>query len=166
MRQRKKEKKRKEGEDIQGDQLYATGSSMPVVSLCIKEGGWLRIKIVGGTWVGDVRDVDAGGQHHHQDLETAWPLRLLAKQEWGHVKTMFGCVLKGCTNAQDWEKKKRKNGKKKNKKQKRERKKKKHGPTISLYIGFMALAVQCQWSLCRSKGVVNRMPTTGHVQKP
>jgi len=48
---------------------------MPVVSLCVKEGGWLHIKIMGGTWVGDAHDVGAGG-HHCQDLETAWPLQL------------------------------------------------------------------------------------------
>ena len=78
---------------------------------------------MGGTWVGDACNVGADGRRHCQDLEMAWPLQLLAKQEWGHVKTMFGCVLKGCTNAQDWEKKKRKNGKKKKKKKKRKEKK-------------------------------------------
>jgi len=53
---------------------------MPVVSLCVKEGGWPCIKIMGGTWVGDAYDMGAGGCHH-QDLETVWPLQLLAKQE-------------------------------------------------------------------------------------
>jgi len=112
---------------------------MPVVSLCVKEGGWPCIEIMGGTWVGDAHDVGAGG-HYCQDLEMAWPLQLLAKQEQGCVKTMFGCVLRGCTNAQDWEKRKEKTEKKKEK-QKRERKKKKHTLTVSLYISFMALAV-------------------------
>jgi len=111
MQQRKKEKirkkkKEKRGEEgAQGDPLHATGSSMPVVSLCVKEDGWLCVEIVGGTWVGDAHDVGAGGRRRRQDLETAWPLRLLAKREWGHVKTMFRCVSRGCANAQDWEKK-------------------------------------------------------------
>jgi len=109
----KKNEKRKEGEDIQGDQLHATGSSMPVVSLCIEEGGWPRIEIMGGTWVGNAHDVGAGGLCHCQDLEMVWPLWLLAKQEWGRVKTMFRCVLRGCANAQDWEKRKKKKKKKK-----------------------------------------------------
>ena len=48
-----------------------------------------------------------------------WPLWLLAKQEQGHVKTIFGYVLRGCANAQDWEKRKEKTEKKmKNKKEK------------------------------------------------
>jgi len=119
---------------------------MPVVSLCVKEGGWLRIEIMGGTWVGDVHDVGAGGCCHRQDLEMVWPLRLLAKQEQGCVKTIFGYVLRGCTNAQDWEKRKEKT-EKKNEKQKRERKKMKRTLTVSLYISFMALAVQCWQSL-------------------
>ena len=92
---------------------------MPVVSLCIKEGGWPCIEIMEGTWVGDAHDVDTGGHCHCQDLEMAWPLRLLAKREQGRVKTMFGCVLRGCTNAQDWEKRKEKTEKKmKNEKEK------------------------------------------------
>jgi len=82
-----------------------------VVSLCVKEGGWPCIKIMGGTWVGNARDVGAGSLHRRQDLETAWPLWLLAKREWGHVKTMFRCVSRGCANAQDWEKRNEKNEK-------------------------------------------------------
>jgi len=82
------------------------------------------------------------------------------------VKTMFRCVLRGCANTQDWEKRKQKNKKKKQKtKNKRERKKKKRALAGSLYIGFMALAVRCQWSLCGSRGVVGCVPTTGCVQK-
>jgi len=63
MRQRKKEKKteKKGEEDIQGDWLHATGSSMLVVSLWFEEGGRPCVEIVGGTWVGDARDVGAGG---------------------------------------------------------------------------------------------------------
>jgi len=57
-------------------------------------------------------------------------------------------------------------GKKKTKKKKRERKKKKCTLAGSLYIGFMALAVRCQRSLCGLRGVVGRVLTTGHVQKP
>jgi len=37
---------------------------------------------------------------------------------------------------------------------------------VSPYTGFMPLLVQSQWSLCGSKRVASRMPTTGHVQKP
>jgi len=96
MRQRKKEKirkKEKRGEEgVQGDLLHATGSSMPVVSLWVEESGWPCIEIVGGTWVGDARDVGAGGCRRHQDLVTAWPVLLLAKQERGRVRTVFGYV--------------------------------------------------------------------------
>ena len=48
----------------------------------------------------------------------------------------------------------------------KKKKKMKRRLTVSLYIGFMALAVRCQRSLCGSKGVVGRVPTTGRVQKP
>jgi len=48
---------------------------------------------------------------------------------------------------------------------KEKEKKKKHRLTESLYISFMPLAVQCQWSLCGLKGVVGCVPTTGHAQK-
>jgi len=75
----KKNEKRKEGEDIQGDRLHATGGSMLAVSLYIEEGGWPHVKIVGGTWVGDACDVGTGSLHRRQDLEMAWPLWLLAK---------------------------------------------------------------------------------------
>jgi len=94
-----------------------------------------------------------------QDLETAWPLQLLAKREQGPMKTVFRCVSRGCTNAQHWGKRKEK------RKKKRERKKKECGLTVSLYIGFMALAIQCQRSLCGSKGMVGHVPTTGRAQK-
>ena len=79
-----------------------------MVSSCVEEGGWPRVEIVGGTWVGDARDVGAGGRRRCQDLATAWSLRLLAKRERGRVKTVFGCVLRGCANAEDWEKEKKK----------------------------------------------------------
>ena len=75
-----------------------------MVSLCIEEGAWPRVEIVGGTWVGGTCDVGAGGHRRHQDLETAWPLWLLAKREQGQVKTVFGYVSRGHANAQDWEK--------------------------------------------------------------
>ena len=64
----------------------------------------------------------AGGCYHRQDLEMAWLLWLLAKREQGCVKMMFGCVLRGCANAQDWEKRKQKMEKKKTKKQKKKQK--------------------------------------------
>ena len=35
----------------------------------------------------------------------AWQLDLLARQAWGRVRLVFGCVSRGCANAQDWEKK-------------------------------------------------------------
>ena len=101
-KKRKDKKKEKRGEEgAQGDLLHATGSSMPLVSLYVEEGGWPCVEIVGGR-VGDACDVGAGSRHRRQDLETAWPLRLLAKREWGHAKTVFGCVSRGCANAQDW----------------------------------------------------------------
>ena len=61
------------------------------------------------------------------------------------------------------EKKKQKN---KKQKQKRERKKKKHTLAVSLYISFMALAVQCQRSLCGLRGMVSCVLTIGCDQKP
>jgi len=158
-KKRKDKKKKKRGEEgIQGDPLHATGSSMLVVSLWVEEGGRPHVKIVGGTWVGDAHDVGAGGCHRRQDLAMAWPVQLLAKQERGHVRMVFGCVSRGCTNAQDWEKRKEK-------KKKEKEKKKKHGLTESLYISFMPLAIRCRRSLCGSKGVVGCVPTTGHAQK-
>jgi len=131
MQQRKKDKKKeKRGEEgIQGDWLHATGSSTPVVSLCIEEGGQPHIEIIGGTWVGNACDVGAGGCHHHQDLAMVWLLRLLAKQERGCVKMVSRCVSRGCANTQDWEKRKQKTKNKKKQKQKTKRKKKKETQT-------------------------------------
>jgi len=162
----KKNEKRKEGEDIQGDQLHATGSSMLVVSLCIEEGGWPCIEIVGGTWVGDAHNVGAGGLCHCQDLEMVWLLWLLAKREWGRVKTMFRCVLRGCANAQDWEKRKEKKKKKKQKKKEKGKKKNAHlleaytsaswhwqFDASGLFVGRGAWSVACQpQAVCRSCG--------------
>ena len=125
MRQRKKDKKKeKRGEEgIQGDQLHATGSLMPVVSLCVEEGCRPRVEIIGGTWVGDARDVGAGGCRRRQDLAMVWPLRLLAKRRRGRARTVFRYVSSGCANAQDWEKRKetRKNEKRKERKKKGKR---------------------------------------------
>ena len=125
MRQRKIEKKKeKRGEeDTRGGQLDAAGSPMPVVSFCIEEGGQPCVEIMGGTWVSDACNVGAGRRCRRQDLATAWPLRLLAKQERGRGKMVFGCVSRGHANAWDWEKKKEK----------------KNGLTASLYIGIMPL---------------------------
>ena len=124
MRQRAEKKKEKKGEeDIQGEPihwLHATGSSTPVASLCVEEGGRPRVETTGGTGVGDARDVGAAGhRRRRQVLVTAWLLRYLAKREWGRARMVFGCVLRECANAQDWEKKNEKN-----KNEKRERKKK------------------------------------------
>ena len=114
------EKKRKE----KRGKTYRVIDFMPLAvqcqwSLCAsKRVVGCAVKIVGGTWVGDAHDVGAGGCHCRQDLETVWPLWLLAKREQGRVKMMFGCVLRGCANAQDWEKRKEKMEKTKNKKEK------------------------------------------------
>ena len=81
---------------------------MPVVSLCVEEGGQPCIKIIGGTWVGDAYNVGAGSRRRRQDLAMVWLLWLLAKQERGHVKMVSGCVSRGCANTQDWEKRKEK----------------------------------------------------------
>jgi len=77
---------------------------MPAVSLCVEEGGQLRVEIVGG----DACDVGVGGHHRRQDCATAWLLRLLAKREWGRTRAVFGRVSRGRANAQDSEKKKKK----------------------------------------------------------
>jgi len=132
---RKKKRKKGRGRHTKVSQihwLHATGSSMPVMSLWVKEGGWPRTETVGGTRVGDARDVGAGCCRCHQDLATAW--LVLAKQGRGRVRTVFGCVSRECTNAHNWEKKKRT---KKNEK----RKEKKENQTHCLYISFMPLAV-------------------------
>jgi len=42
-----------------------------------------------------------------QDLAIAWQLDLLARQGWGHARLVFGCMLRGCANAQDREKKRK-----------------------------------------------------------
>jgi len=64
-------------------------------------------------------------------------LQLLAKRRRGCARTVFECVLRGCANAQGWEKRKETQ---KNEKRK-EKKKKENGLTVRLYIGFMPLAV-------------------------
>ena len=56
--------------------------------------------------MGDARDVGASG-HHHQDLVMAWQLDLLARQGWGRMRLVFGCVSRGCANTQDGKKKKK-----------------------------------------------------------
>jgi len=68
-----------------------------------------------GTCAGDARDVGAGG--HRRDLAMAQQLDLLARQAWGRARLVFGCILRGCANAQDQEKKNEseKNNKKKKK---------------------------------------------------
>ena len=76
----------------------------------------------------DACNVGAGGRRRRQDLATAWPLQLLAKREWGRAKTVFGCMSRGCANAQDWDKKR----KDKRKNEKRKKKEKKNGLTASL----------------------------------
>jgi len=107
--------------------------------------------------VGDAHNVGAGGCHCRQDLETAWPLWLLAKREQGCVKMMFGYVLRGCANAQDWEKRKEKMEKKK---KKRKEKKETHTHCKPIYqlhgTGSSMPAISCG-----SKGIVGCMPTTG-----
>ena len=78
----KKRKKKKGGRKTYRVSLYIgfmPGSSTPVASLCVKEGGWPRVEIMGGTGVGDVGDVGAAGRRRRQDLVMAWLLRLLAK---------------------------------------------------------------------------------------
>jgi len=65
----------------------------------------LHAETVGGkgTCAGDARDVGAGGRC--RDLAMAQQLDLLARQAWGHARLVFGCISRGCANAQDWEKK-------------------------------------------------------------
>ena len=95
---------------------------MPVVSLWVED-GWPRVEIVGGTWVGDARDVGAGGLRHRQDLATVYRLWLLAKQSRPHEDGVRMCV-EGVRKRTGLGKKKRKT------------KKKKCGLTVSLYIGL------------------------------
>ena len=80
-----------------------------------EEGGWPHAEIVGGTQVGDARDVGAGSRCCRQHIATALLLQLLAKRARGRARTVFGWVSRGCTNAQHW-KKKRKAKKRKEKK--------------------------------------------------
>ena len=125
MRQRAEKKKKKGGRKTYRVSLYIgfmPGSSTPVASLCVEEGGRPCVEIMGGTGVGDARDVGAASRGRHQDLVTASLPWLLAKRERGHARIVFGCVLRVCTNAQDWEEKKKKKRKTKKEKKKRKRK--------------------------------------------
>ena len=54
-----------------------------------------RTEAVGGTCVGDVRDVGASG-HRHRDHMVARQLHLLARQGWGCARLLFGCVKRVC----------------------------------------------------------------------
>jgi len=91
--------------------LHGTGSSMPVVSLWVEGRGQLHAnhrlyaEAMGGH-VGDACDVCSSGRR--QDLTMAPQLDLLARQGWGRARLVFGCMSRGCANAQDWEKKKEK----------------------------------------------------------
>ena len=92
-------------------QLHGTGSSMLAISCgskgmvgCMPTTGCTQ-KLWGGL-VSDACDMGASG-HCCQDLIMAWQLDLLARQAWGHVRLVFGCMSRGCANAQDWEKKKK-----------------------------------------------------------
>ena len=58
----------------------------------------------GGDSAGDARDVGASGRCR-RDLVMAQQLHLLARQGWGRVRLMFGCISRGCAIAQDWKKK-------------------------------------------------------------
>jgi len=90
-------------------QLHGTGSSMLAISCglkgmvgCVPTTGCTQ-KLWGGL-VSDACNVGASGRCR-QDLMMAWQLDLLARQAWGHVRLVFGCMSRGCANAQDWEKK-------------------------------------------------------------
>ena len=70
----------------------------------------------------------------------AWQLDLLARQAWGHARLVFGCVLRGCANVQDWEKKKTK--KKKTKKQTHWFKSlQKHQLLLVLHVSYVYMAL-------------------------
>jgi len=91
--------------------LHGTGSLMPAVSLWVEGRGWSRAnhrpcaEAMGGH-VGDACNVCSSGRR--QDLTMAPQLDLLARQGWGCARLVFGCVLRGCTNAQDREKQNKK----------------------------------------------------------
>ena len=92
----------------------------------------------------------AGGRRRRQDLATAWPLRLLAKRERGRTKTVFGCVSKGCTNAQDWEKKTKSEKKKEKEKEKKNEKWTYRFVTPTKTLTSTGLACRvCAWLQCR-----------------
>jgi len=108
-RERKKKETRTHCKPIH--RLHGTGSSMPAVSCelkgmvgCVPTTGCAQ-KLWGGL-ASNACNAGASG-HHCQDLMMAWQLDLLARQAWGRARLVFGCVSRGCTNAQDWEKKKK-----------------------------------------------------------
>jgi len=107
-KQKRKEKKKTRTCWKPIHRLHGTGSSMPVVSLWVEGRGRLRAnhrpcaEAVGGH-AGDACNVYSSGCH--QDLTMAPQLDLLARQGWGHARLVFGCVSRGCANAQDREKK-------------------------------------------------------------
>jgi len=95
-----------------------------------------------GGLVSNARDVGASS-HHRQDLMMAWQLDLLARQAWGHARLVFGCVSRGCANAQDWEKKKVKKTTKKKKSEKRThwfKSPQKHQLLLVLHVSYVCVA--------------------------
>src|SRR4029077_15891269 len=56
-----------------------------------------------GGHAGDACNVGSSGRR--QDLAMARQLDLLARQRWGHMRLVFGCMSRGCANARDREKK-------------------------------------------------------------
>jgi len=64
----------------------------------------------------------------------AWQLDLLARQGWGRMRLVFGCVSRGCANAQD--------GKKKSKSKKKSEKwtHQKHQPLQASHVSCVCVA--------------------------
>jgi len=92
-----------------------------------------------GGYAGDACNVGSSG--HCQDLTMAWQLDLLARQGWGRARLVSGCVSRGCTNAQDWEKKKKSETKRKRKKKEKQTHRfeapQKHRPLRALHVMYV-----------------------------
>jgi len=113
QKKKQKKKKRKEKKEMHTrwkpiHRLHGTGSSMPAVSLWVEGRGQSHAdhrpcaEAMGGH-AGDACDVCSSGCR--QDPTMAPQLHLLARQGWGRARLVFGCVSRGCANAQDREKK-------------------------------------------------------------
>jgi len=103
-----KKKKKRGGKTYQVNP-YMGFMPLPVQDLFVGQRGWLvvcRLQAVCRNCGWDIGRWCTWGHHCCRDLAMALLFCLLARQGWGHARKVFGCMSKGCANAQDWKKKK------------------------------------------------------------